>query len=191
MKKILLTTLCLIGFLGFQDVLAQETEKSNEPNFPKLDTSPMDMIIHRDQGDDAVVMRVIYSRPQTRDREIFGKLVPYGEVWRTGANEATEITFYKDMEIGGEVVKAGTYTLYTIPDEKEWTVILNQSTHTWGAYEYTDKEDYVRIRVPVRNSSQKIENFSMAIEQKEDEAGANLLMGWADKYIKVPFSPAG
>ncbi|MBZ9629283.1 DUF2911 domain-containing protein [Salegentibacter sp. LM13S] len=190
MKKILLTTLCLIGFLGFQDVLAQETEKNNEPNFPKLDTSPMDMIIHRDQGD-AVVMRVIYSRPQTRDREIFGKLVPYGEVWRTGANEATEITFYKDMEIGGEVVKAGTYSLYTIPDEKEWTVILNQSTHTWGAYEYTDEEDYVRITVPVRNSSKKIENFSMAIEQKEDEAGANLLMGWADKYIKVPFSPAG
>jgi hypothetical protein len=117
--------------------------------------------------------------------------VPYGEVWRTGANEATEITFYKDMEIGGETVKAGTYTLYTIPDEKEWTVILNQSTHTWGAYEYTDKQDYVRIKVPVRNSSQKIENFSMAIEQKEGDAGANLLMGWADKYIKVPFSPAG
>ncbi|WP_037319391.1 DUF2911 domain-containing protein [Salegentibacter sp. Hel_I_6] len=190
MKRILLTTLCLIGFLGFQDVLAQETEKTNGPNFPKLDASPLDMIVHRDQSDE-VVMRVIYSRPQTRDREIFGKLVPYGEVWRTGANEATEITLYKDMKIGNEVVKAGTYTIFTIPDEKEWTIILNKSIHTWGAYEYTDKEDYVRITVPVRNSSSKIENFSMSIEQEEDQAGANLLMGWADKYVKVPFSPAG
>jgi len=190
MKKILLTTLCLIGFLGFQNVQAQETEKTNGPNFPKLDTSPLDMIIHRDQKDE-VIMRVIYSRPQTRNREIFGKLVPYGEVWRTGANEATEITFYKDMKIGGEIVKSGTYTLYTIPDEKEWTIILNKSVHTWGAYEYTDEEDYVRIKVPVRNASHNIENFSMAIEQEEDKDVTNLLMGWADKYVKVPFSPAG
>ena len=190
MKKILLTTLCLIGFLGFQNVLAQETEKSNGPNFPKLDASPLDMIVHRDQNDE-VVMRIIYSRPQTRDREIFGKLVPYGEVWRTGANEATEVTLYKDMKIGNEVVKAGTYSIYTIPEEKEWTIILNKSIHTWGAYEYTDKEDYVRIKVPVRNASHKIENFSMAIEQKENEAGAELLMGWSDKFIKIPFSPAG
>jgi hypothetical protein len=190
MKKILLTAVCLIGFLGFQDVLAQETEQSSDPNFPKLDTSPLDMIIHRNQKDE-VIMRVIYSRPQMRDREIFGKLVPYGEVWRTGANEATEITFYNDMTIGGETVKAGTYTLYTIPDEKHWTVILNKSVHTWGAYEYTDERDYVRIKVPVRNASHNIENFSMTIEQKENEEGANLLMGWADKYVKVPFSPAG
>lgn len=190
MKKLFLLSVCLIGFLGFQDVSAQEDGNTSEPNFPKLDASPMDMIMHRDQKNE-VIMRVIYSRPQTRDREIFGKLVPYGEIWRTGANEATEVTFYRDMQIGGETVEAGTYSLYTIPNEKEWTVILNKSTHTWGAYEYTDKQDYVRITVPVRNSNQKIENFSMAIEQKENEAGANLLMGWADKYIKVPFTPAG
>jgi len=190
MKKILLTTICLIGFLGFQDVTAQEQKTSNGPNFPKLDASPLDMIIHRNQKDE-VIMRVIYSRPQKRDREIFGKLVPYGEVWRTGANETTEMTLYKDMKVGNETVKAGTYSLYTIPDEKEWTIILNKSQHTWGAYEYTDEQDYVRIKVPVRNSSNDIENFSMAIEQQEDETTTNLLMGWADKYVKVPFSPAG
>jgi hypothetical protein len=190
MKRIFLTAVCLIGFLGFQNVLAQETKETNGPNFPKLDTSPMDMVMHRNQKDE-IIMRVIYSRPETRNREIFGKLVPYGEVWRTGANEATEITLYKDMKVGNEVVNAGTYTLYTIPDEKEWTIILSKSVHTWGAYEYTDEKDYIRIKVPVRNASHNIENFSMAIEQKEGEASTNLLMGWADKYVKVPFTPAG
>lgn len=190
MKKTFLTTVFLISIFAFSDVQGQETDNSNGPNFPKLDTSPMDLVLYRDQNDEEV-MRVIYSRPQRRDREIFGKLVPYGEVWRTGANEATEITFYKDMQVGGKTIKEGTYTLYTIPKENEWTIILNNSTQTWGAYEYSNQEDYVRIDVPVRNANSTIENFSMAMERAEDGSGVNLLMGWADKYVQVPFSPAG
>ncbi|TDN84316.1 hypothetical protein DET49_11927 [Salegentibacter sp. 24] len=188
MKKTFLTTVFLISIVAFSNLQAQETDTTKGPNFPKLDTSPMDMVLYRDLSDEEV-MRVIYSRPQKRDREIFGKLVPYGEVWRTGANEATEITFYKDMQISGKTIEEGTYTLYTIPKENEWTIILNNSTHSWGAYEYSEKEDYVRIDVPVRNSDFTIENFSMAMERAEDGSGVNLLMGWADKYVKVPFSP--
>lgn len=183
MKKVLI--LLVMGCFAFSPnlITAQETP-AEALNFPKIDASPMDMVIYRDKSEEAVA-RVIYSRPYKRDREVFGKLVPYGQVWRTGANEATELTLYKDMTVADATVKAGTYTIYTIPEEKEWTVILSNRTHTWGAYEYTDKEDAVRIKVPVRNSPTSIENFSMAFASKEE--GADLLMGWDDKYVAIPF----
>lgn len=181
MKKLIL--LLAAVFALQTGAIAQETSQEG-PNFPKIDASPMDMAIYRNAEDKAVA-RVIYSRPQRRNRQIFGKLVPYGQVWRTGANEATELTLYQDMKVADATVKAGTYTVYTIPNEKEWTVILNNRIHTWGAYEYTDKEDLVRIKVPVRNSPTSIESFSMVFEPNEN--GANLLMGWDDKYVSVPF----
>jgi hypothetical protein len=89
------------------------------------------------------------------------------------------------MKVGDAEVKAGTYTIYTIPQENEWTVILNSDVHTWGAYAYTDKKDQVRIKVPVRNSPTTIESFSMAFVPGEN--GANLLMGWDNKYVEIPF----
>ncbi len=186
MKKIFLVT--VLAFFAFQtnNIVAQEAaqQTSDGPNFPKVDASPMDLVVFKDSEDKAVA-RVIYSRPQKRDREVFGKLVPYGQVWRTGANEATELTLFKDMRVADVLVEAGTYTVYTIPDEKEWTVILNNKVHTWGAYEYTDKEDRVRIKVPVRKSPTSIESFSMAFAPAEN--GANLLMGWDDRFVEVPF----
>lgn len=185
MKRIFF--LAVIAIFAFQvnPVIAQETDQNPEgPNFPKVDASPMDLAVYRDSDDEAVA-RVIYSRPQKRDREVFGKLVPYGQVWRTGANEATELTLYKDMKVADVLVEAGTYSVYTIPDEKEWTVILNNETNTWGAYEYKDEQDKVRIKVPVRNSPTSIETFSMAFAPAEN--GADLLMGWDDRYVEVPF----
>lgn len=181
MKKLILSSLSIFMFLMVSDL---EAQKKDSPNFAKLDASPMDMALYR-KNDEKPVARVIYSRPQKRDREIFGKLVPYGEVWRTGANEATEITFYEDMKIADAVVQKGTYSLYTIPNEKEWTIILNKSTNTWGAYEYTDEDDMVRINVPVRQAGTSIEALSMTFEQTAD--GADLLIGWDDRYVKVPF----
>ncbi len=183
MKKYILIALVAVFALQVDSVVAQDAPQTG-PNFPKIDASPMDLAIYRNKNEEAVA-RVIYSRPQKRDREIFGKLVPYGQVWRTGANEATELTLYKDMTVADATVKAGTYTIYTIPDEKEWTVILNKRIHTWGAYEYTDKEDLVRIKVPVRQSPTSIEAFSMAFSPNDN--GADLLMGWDDKYVQVPF----
>lgn len=188
MKKMFLTALSFICLLGITELNAQNNGKDS-PNFPKLDASPLDIALYRNQDDEAIA-RVIYSRPQKRDREIFGKLVPYGQVWRTGANEATELTLYKDMEVAGEEVEAGTYSLYTIPEEKEWTVILNKKTLTWGAYEYTDEEDLMRITVPVRDSDTTIENLSMGFQGAEDDNGADLLIGWDNKYVKVPFTEA-
>lgn len=186
MKRIFLLAVIAIFTLQPKQVNAQDNPKTT-PSFSKLDVSPMDLIIYKNQ-DEEVVARVIYSRPLKRDREIFGKLVPYNEVWRTGANEATELTLYKDMKVADVVVEAGTYTIYTIPGEKEWTIILNNRTNTWGAYEYSDQEDRVRIKVPVRNAPSTIESFSMAFVTKTD--GADLLMGWDDKYVEVPFKAA-
>ncbi|HSP13052.1 MAG TPA: DUF2911 domain-containing protein [Salegentibacter sp.] len=186
MKRILIAALGIICFMGIPQLTAQERDTTTSPNFPKMDASPMDLTVYRDSNDD-VIARVLYSRPTKRDRVVFGKLVPYGQVWRTGANEATEITLYKDMKVGDAVVEAGTYTLFSIPEEKEWTIILSQNTHTWGAYEYTDEEDLVRITVPVRQSSTNIENLSMAFERTSEENGTDLLIGWDDKYVRVPF----
>jgi len=191
MKKFIIGGLSVICLLITNPINAQEDDKVNfskeELKFSKMDASPMDLALYRDNND-AAIARVIYSRPQKRNREIFGKLIPYGEVWRTGANEATELTLYQDMKVADVTIKAGTYTLYTIPGEKEWTVILNSKTNTWGSYEYTDKEDKVRINVPVRKAPNTIESLSMAFQ--ESNKGADLLIGWDDSYVKVPFENA-
>lgn len=169
-----------IGCMGFSEINAQD----DGPNFSKVDVSPLDVELYKNQ-DDQPIARVLYSRPQKRDREVFGKLVPYGEVWRTGANEATEITLYQDMMVGDETIDAGTYTLYTIPEENMWTVILNQSTNVWGAYVYHVEEDLVRIEVPVRQSPTSIEALSMSFVPTDE--GAKLQIGWDDRYVEVPF----
>lgn len=191
MKRLLLVAAVVFGCFGFQPIHAQdttETLKDNDgPNFSKLDVSPLDVVLFRDQNKEPVA-RVLYSRPQTRDREIFGKLVPYGEIWRTGANEATEITLYQDMTVSGKRIKEGTYTLFTIPQEKEWTIVLNNSTNIWGTYDYKVEKDVARITVPVRQSETPIEALSMAFEPIEN--GAKLLIGWDDRYVEVPFKMA-
>ena len=185
MKKYFIIT---VLFLSINSVFAQdttETLKDNDgPNFSKLDVSPMDVVLFRGENNEPLA-RVLYSRPQMRDREIFGKLVPYGEVWRTGANEATEITFYQDMIVGDKTIKKGTYTLFTVPQEKEWTIILNNSTNIWGAYDYHVEQDVARITVPVRTAKNPIEALSMAFNPIDN--GAKLYIGWADKFVEVPF----
>ena len=187
MKKIFIMFAVLAGSVSTQ-LYAQdttETLKDNDgPNFSKLDVSPMDVALFRGENNEPVA-RVLYSRPQTRDREIFGSLVPYGEVWRTGANEATEITFYEDLMVGGKTIKKGTYTLFTIPGEKEWTIILNNSTNIWGAYDYQVEKDVARITAPVRKSPVPIDALSMSFAESND--GANLYIGWDESYVKVPF----
>lgn len=188
MKKIFIMCAVFAGTLFTQTLHAQDTPETTEdndgPNFSKLDVSPMDVALFRGENKEPVA-RVLYSRPQTRDREIFGKLVPYGEVWRTGANEATEITLYQDLMVSDKTIKKGTYTLFTIPKEKEWTIILNNSTNIWGAFDYHVEKDVARITVPVRTAKTPIETLSMSFSPTED--GANLHIGWDDRYVVVPF----
>ena len=118
MKKSILSILvCAIALVFSNDTLAQ--------NFRKIDKSPMDATAYpTDWKNPDKLAKVVYSRPQLKGRSL-DKLAPKGKVWRTGANEAVEITFYKDVTFGGKPVKAGTYTLFTIPGDNEWTVILS------------------------------------------------------------------
>ncbi len=127
-------------------------------------------------------IKVEYCQPSMRNREIFGKLVPYGQVWRTGANEATEITFKKDCTFGGEKVKAGVYTLFTIPEENQWTVILNSELGQWGAFGY-DKvkdKDVLHVTAPVKHISQPIEKFTIKV------AKDGVTMMWEKTSVTVP-----
>ncbi|MBW2962157.1 DUF2911 domain-containing protein [Mesonia aestuariivivens] len=177
MKAVL--SLFMIFSLLSVDIQAQD--------FSDLDKSPMDVAIIRND-DSSPMARVIYSRPKMRGREIFGELVPYSKVWRTGANEATELRIYNDMTIGGQTIPAGTYSLYTIPEKTEWTLILNKARNQWGAYEYDDSKDLLRIKAPARKAAAPIEDFSIAFQPIEN--GTNLLIGWENTFIEVPLQNA-
>ena len=124
-----------------------------------------------------------YGQPSKRGRVIFGQLEPYGKVWRTGANEATEITFKKDAVVGGQQVKAGTYTLFTIPNESEWTVILNPELKHWGAYGY-DKiksKDLPHITVPAQKLDSPVEKLTLSFDEKN-----SLIIEWDQTKVEVP-----
>ena len=156
---------------------------SNSQSFRPLDKSPMDLIeFSSSDGEKAV--RVLYSRPQLKGRN-FSSLVPNGKLWRTGANESTEITFYKPASMNNVKIEKGSYTLYTIPNENEWTIIINKATHTWGAYGYNKKDDVLRFNVPAKKSDNLIEALSMVFESSS--GGGNLVLGWSDKIVKIPF----
>jgi len=118
----------------------------------------------RTEGEVAGVGVVIeYGRPNVKEREVWGGLVPYGEVWRTGANEATTITLSADATIGGEMLPAGTYSLFTIPGEDEWTVIFNKVASQWGAFDYDAGEDALRITA-TPGECEHVEAMEFAIE---------------------------
>jgi len=125
-----------------------------------------------------------YSRPDVRERKIFGGLVPYGQVWRTGANAATKITFGTDIKLGGAAVPAGSYALFTIPGEAEWTVILSKVVDgQWGSYAYDQKDDQARIKVKSVATSEPLETMTIGLQNMR--AGkANLVIAW--EKTKVP-----
>ncbi len=153
-------------------------------DFPKLDASPMDIIIARN-ADMSPLIRVIYSSPQKRNRAIFGNLVPFGEVWRTGANEATEVRIYEPLLLGPTRIEAGTYSLFTIPGDKEWIFILNCDVNLWGAFNYDRNQDEARISIKPKRAAAPIESLSMAFKPADD--GVSLMIGWDDTFVEVPF----
>lgn len=154
------------------------TTNVNAQKFPGLDKSPMDLASFSNKENNTI--KVYYSRPQLKGREL-SKLAPNGKVWRTGANEATEITFSKDMNIGGKSIKAGTYSLVTIPGEKEWTVIFNSAVNVWGAFSYDEAKDVARVKAKVTMADESLEAFSIAFDDK-----GTMHMGWGKVRVAVP-----
>lgn len=134
-------------------------------------------------------IKVDYGRPAVKGREIFGKLVPFNEVWRAGANEATKITFGQDFMFGGKMVKAGTYGLFIIPTATEWTIILNSVSDQWGAYSFDAKKNVLETKVPVMKMANKQEWFKIDLDDLT-ETSVNLTFMWDMTMVKVPIMVA-
>jgi len=180
MKNVKLVLSMAIAFtmLISLNVTAQE--------FSGLDKSPMDAAVYpSDYKNPDKLVKIVYSRPQLKERSL-SKLAPNGEVWRTGANEAAELTLYKDMKLGGTAIKAGTYTFYVIPGEKEWTAIISSDINVWGSYFYNEKNDVARLDVPVKTGDESIEAFSIAFTKSDD--GVHMHLGWDKVRVAVPFT---
>lgn len=181
----------IIGIL-FLFASLQASSQINSSDLPPLDKSPMDMSYYpanypilkiQDKASEPVVMRVIYSRPQVNGRKIFGDLQEYGNVWRLGANEATEIEFFKDVKINGKKIKKGRYTLYAIPYTDKWTLIVNKETDIWGSFRYDSTKDIVRMNLPVmKNESTE----AMTIIFDKSATGADMNMYWENVKVTLP-----
>lgn len=180
MKKLKFISTIAFGALLFLTTTTQAQK------FPGLDKSPMDIASYpNDYKIPLKTAKVIYSRPQLKGRSL-SELAPAGKVWRTGANEATEITFNKDVTLGKTKIKTGTYSLYTIPNEKEWTVIINKDVNIWGAYSYKEANDVARLNVPVTQAEDALEAFSMVFTKGEN--GIILNLGWDKTRVAIPFT---
>jgi hypothetical protein len=126
---------------------------------------------------------ISYSRPSMKGRKIVGELVPYGKVWRTGANEATTLTTAGDINIGGANVKAGTYTLYTLPSEGAWQLIINKQTGQWGTV-YNQDQDLARVDMKKEEIVVPVEQFVISLDQ-DDNNSADLILEWEKTRLKV------
>ena len=168
---------------------------SQSVKLPDVDKSPMDISYYpnnypilkiQNKTTEPLVARLLYSRPQKQGRKVFGELVEYGKVWRLGANEATEIEFYKDVKIGGKKVPKGRYTLYAIASENVWTMIINKDTDTWGAFKYDSKKDVLRTDIVAQKTEEVVESMSMFFEKSAN--GISLIIAWEQVKANLPIT---
>lgn len=159
------------AMLSLFAILLSATVSYAQPSHPK---SPHDTVKTKD-------ITITYGRPYKKGREIFGKLVPYGQTYRCGADEPTMITFAKDATFGGKPIKAGTYSLFAVPNEKSWTVILNSELKMWGTDhdKHADK-DVLKVDVPVETLSTPKEQWTITPTSK------SITMEWDKTKVVVP-----
>ena len=168
MRNITISFLAL--FFGLATI-AQAQDEAARPSPPRT-------VSAQTPGGEVIID---YSSPGVKDREIWGGLVPYGEVWRSGANEATTITLEKDMKIGGKLIPAGKYSVFTIPEKDEWTVILNSIWDQWGAYNYDSTKDVVRFKVKPEMVDENQERLIYTISPN-----GYIVLAW--EKLRLPFS---
>lgn len=187
MKKL---SLCLVLALF---ALAVNAQNAPAVKFPAVDASPMDALYYplnavkvKKEDTSMPIIKVLYSRPMKKGREVFGVLEPFDKVWRLGANENTEIYFDKVVSIGNKKIKAGKYALFAIPSKEKWTIIVNKQTDRWGAFTYDETQDVVRVDVPVTKIEKPIEAFSMTFTDLPD--GASLVIGWDNTIVSLPIT---
>ena len=175
MKKILiiLVSIVAVGALGMFGIRLYTKSFSPEET----------VVYNQDQ------LTITYCRPYKNDREIFGGLVPFGEVWRTGANESTTFTCNRDILFGGVPLKSGSYSLWTIPEKDFWTIILNAETGQWGVSASSvanrdPEEDVLSIEVPVITTPKVFEQFTITFEEHKEEL--DMIMMWDTTLIVIP-----
>jgi hypothetical protein len=181
----------LIFFL----LLAFGKAHAQPASLPPLDKSPLDVCYYplnypvlkiQDKITIPLTARVIYSRPKKEGRTIFGDLIEYGKIWRLGANEATEIEFFKPVKVNGKKINKGRYTLYAIVNETSWTFIINKELDTWGSFKYDARKDLVRINVPVQKNTELVESLAMVFERTT--AGISLVVAWEMIKVALPIT---
>ena len=169
-KNVLVFAMLMVAMLFSSEIAAQR--------FSMLRASPLDRVSYNN-SETGQSAKVMYSRPQLKGRRL-SRLIPEGKVWRTGANEATLITFSNDVVFGGTPVKAGTYSLFTIPGKSTWTVILNSETKLWGTNGLNEEKNVAKVQGEVTSSVSPIEAFSIAFDKE-----MNLYLGWGYTIVKV------
>jgi hypothetical protein len=171
----------LFTFILFTTITSTQAQ-----NFKGLDKSPMDKtaypMSYRVKEKVAVIT---YSRPTLRGR-LFSEIVPFGKVWRTGANEATELHVLKSIEINDIEIRPGIYTLYTIFEANQMTLIVNNTSSSWGSYSYSEKKDLLRYNVPIIRSNESLEAFSMIFSKKDEDPKIHI--GWGKIRASIPFT---
>lgn len=165
MKRTYSLLIAILFFMGLQETLAQVKMPA---------ASPQSTI---NQAVGLVDVQVNYSRPSIKGRKIFGELVPYGEMWRTGANASTKITFSDTVKIEGNTVPAGTYAIYTIPEKDKWTIIISRSVDSWGAGSYKASDDAARFEVKPSKNKNNVETFIIYFSDLTSNS-ANLNLAW-------------
>ena len=146
-------------------------------DYPKLKMAKPDM--------EPPIAKVVYSRPHLQGRQLFHDVLKYDEPWRLGANEASEIDFYKAVLIQGKKINPGRYVIYSIPGKDKWTIILNSNIDSWGLHPDASK-DIARFTVPVSQTTNAIEYFTMIFQPTK--TGADLLMAWDNIEVKLPIA---
>lgn len=171
MKKISLAIACTFVYMA---VAAQVKMPAASPT----------EFIRQDFGLGSI--ELTYSRPSLRGRQMIGVVEPWGNVWRTGANAATKIRFTDEVEIGGKKIDSGSYSLYTIPQKNgEWSFILNKNVGNWGAFDYSENSEALRIPVKAGKNAQKVETLTMQFSDITSES-INLNIKWEDFALKIP-----
>ncbi|MEI8073458.1 MAG: DUF2911 domain-containing protein [Bacteroidota bacterium] len=166
-----------------------------QPKATDLDKSPMDMsywpanypiLKMSGKAKDQPIARIIYGRPLKNGRTIFGGIINYNEMWRLGANEATEIETFRSIKIGGKILAKGRYTVYCLPKENKWTIIFNKDNFCWGNFTYDSKKDLIRTDIDVEKNTESVEAFTIYFDDTKN--GANLIFLWDDIKTSLPIA---
>jgi Protein of unknown function (DUF2911) len=178
MRKLLIISSAFALVLTTAFIVRAQQDKSKRPSPPASATCEL-------AGGKSIT--IDYSSPRMRGRKIYGGLVPFNEVWRTGANEATTFVTTADLMVGGEHVPAGSYTLFTLPEKDKWTLIISKKTGEWGIPYPGEKEDFLRVGMKVSALPADVEDFTISFDKKG--SGCTLRLDWEKTRASIEISP--